>query len=63
MRIRITLLSAFAAVALSGAPAQASVCPIVPTTDPDCSSLLPNYWQNPTNPWCPINGCDWLVIY
>lgn len=61
MRNRLTLLSALAAVALSAAPAHASGCPII--TDPSCSSLLPGYWQDPTSPWCPITGCDWLIIY
>jgi hypothetical protein len=63
MRIRFTLLTALAAVALSSAPAHASVCPNRPYADTECSSLFLEYWQDPTQPWCPIVGCDWLVIY
>lgn len=62
MRIRHMLLTALAAVALSGAPAHASGCPIRPLYDPECISILPEYWQDPTQP-CLTIGCDWLVIY
>ncbi|HEX2780718.1 MAG TPA: hypothetical protein VHM30_14550 [Gemmatimonadaceae bacterium] len=62
MRIRLTLLAALAAVALSSAPAHASGCPIIELTS-DCNALLPDYWQDPTSPWCPLEGCEWLIIH
>ena len=56
MRIRLTLLAALSAVALSTAPAQ--------STDfwsggPNCDSLLPSYWQPPGS--CPVNGKTWMI--
>ena len=56
MRIRLTLLAALSAVALSSAPAQ--------STDfwsggSNCDSLLPSYWQPPGS--CPVNGKTWMI--
>ena len=57
MRIRLTLLAALSAVALSTAPAQ--------STDawsgggPNCDSLFPSYWQPPGQ--CPVDGKTWMI--
>jgi hypothetical protein len=56
MRIRLTLLAALSAVALSAAPAQ--------STDawsggPTCESLFPSYWQPPGQ--CPVDGKTWMI--
>ncbi|MFL5563312.1 MAG: hypothetical protein ACJ79K_17745 [Gemmatimonadaceae bacterium] len=57
MRIRLTLLAALSAVALSRAPAQ--------STDfwsggPNCDALFPSYWQGPGGN-CPVDGKKWLL--
>lgn len=56
MRIRLTLLAALSAVALSTAPAQSTG---FWSGDPTCDSLLPSYWQPPGT--CPVNGKTWMI--
>jgi hypothetical protein len=50
MRYRATLPAVLAAVALSSAPAKASL-PLLSCGD-SCESLLPSYWENPNQPIC-----------
>lgn len=56
MRIRLTLLAALSAVALSTAPAQSTD---VWSGGPTCDSLLPSYWQPPGT--CPADGKTWTI--
>jgi hypothetical protein len=58
MRIRLTLLAALSAVALSTAPAQ--------STDfwsggSNCDELFPSYWQGPGQRNCPVDTKKWLL--
>lgn len=60
MRFRTKMLVLLAAVALSSAPAHASTPPVSCLLD--CSTLLPGYWESPTEPICGIlleRGCGW----
>jgi hypothetical protein len=57
MRIRLTLLAALSAVALSTAPAQSKA--IWSDDDSVCDALFPSYWQPPGQ--CPVNGKTWLI--
>ena len=56
MRIRLTLLAALSAVALSTAPAQSTDVWSGGTT---CDSLFPAYWQPPGR--CPVDGKTWMI--
>ena len=56
MRIRLTLLAALSAVALSTAPAQSTDVWSGGTT---CDSLFPSYWQPPGR--CPVDGKTWMI--
>jgi len=57
MRIRLTLLAALSAVALSTAPAQST--DFWSGGDSVCESLFPSYWQPPGQ--CPVNGKTWMI--
>lgn len=58
MRIRLTLLAALSAVALSTAPAQS---PDFWSGGSDCDGLLPSYWQVPGQRYCPVDSKTWLI--
>jgi hypothetical protein len=59
MRIRLTLLAALSAVALSVAPAQSTgFWSGGPTCD---DGLFPSYWQGPGGSNCPVDGKQWLL--
>ena len=59
MRIRLTLLAALSAVALSVAPAQSTgFWSGGPTCD---DGLFPSYWQGPGGSNCPVDGRKWLL--
>ena len=57
MRIRLTLLAALSAVALSTAPAQST--DVWSGGGPICDSLFPSYWQPPGA--CPVDGKTWMI--
>jgi hypothetical protein len=57
MRIRLTLLAALSAVALSTAPAQST--DVWSGGGSICDSLLPSYWQPPGQ--CPVDGKTWMI--
>jgi len=59
MRIRLTLLAALSAVALSTAPAQS---PGFWSGGSSCDGLFPSYWQGPGQTDCPVDGKTWLII-
>lgn len=56
MRIRLTLLAALSAVALSAAPAQSTDAWSGGT---NCEPLFPSYWQPPGQ--CPVDGKTWMI--
>lgn len=56
MRIRLTLLAALSAVALSSAPAQSTG---FWSGGPTCDALFPSYWQSPGQ--CPVDGKKWMI--
>lgn len=58
MRIRLTLLAALSAVALSVAPAQSTG---FWSGGPTCDGLFPSYWQGPGGGTCPVDGKTWLL--
>ncbi len=58
MRIRLTLLGALVAVALSTAPAHASNY-WISGWGSECESILPSFWDDPNHPWCPFGGSVW----
>ena len=57
MRIRLTLLAALSAVALSTAPAQPT--DLLSVGSLTCDPLFPSYWQPPGQ--CPADGKTWMI--
>ena len=60
MRFRTTIVAVLATVALSSAPARASLPTLL--CGGECDSLLPGYWESPDRPLCKALleiSCGW----